>query len=265
MNYYSKSIDDTIIALQSSSNGLSCEQVKVCAEKYGKNCFSKVAKKTLWQRLKKVLKEPMIKLLIATIFLTIIINLIKTFQKAPTNWEESIGITLAVFLSCLITVIMESRSQKAFESLQVLGNRHLVTVLRDGQPMSVDKEDIYPGDIVFINTGDKIPADGRIIQCNELEVNESMLTGESEAVYKQTNTLENSPNLSLGQCKNMVFSGTFVVLGSGKFIITATGDSSEMGKIAHSIQLDYNESTPLQLQLAKFGKKLALIGITIAS
>lgn len=232
--------------------GLNEKEIPLLEKKYGKNIISKLPKKSFFKRIITALSEPMVKVLVFAIFLTIIINILKTYEGDHSDWPETFGITLSVLLATAITVFMEQRSQNSFELLKDMGEQVNVKVIRDSEIKEVPQEDIYPGDIVILNIGDKIPADGQVLESFNLEIDESILTGES------------FPNKKDSHIKNHVFSGTYVIDGSGKFIVTSTGDKTELGKISNAVQKDYELLTPLQKELGILGKKIAIVGIAVA-
>jgi Ca2+-transporting ATPase len=236
--------------LNSSPNGLKCCELLQKEKKYGKNILSKKPQKSFIKRVFIALMEPMVRLLIFAIFLTILINILKILRGDEGDWQETVGVTLSVLLATSITVFMETRSQKAFDALTEIGAKIKIKVLRDNNIMEVWCEDIYPGDIIFISNGDKVPADGKIIEATELAIDEAPLTGESNLIKKDIG--------------DDIFTGTFVQYGNGKFIVTATGDNTEIGTISQAVQKDYENITPLQKELATLGRRIAWVGTGIA-
>ncbi len=262
-NVYKTSLNDIYKTLESCETGLSSAKVRELIKSGSKNLLSKTPKKTFFSRVLVAISEPMVKVLIVAIFLTIIINLISIKQHQPPDWGQTIGITCSVLLATLVTVFMEMKSQDAFLSLKKIGDKRDIKVMRDGVICEIPIEQIFLGDIVFITAGDKVPADGRIIESNDLEIDEALLTGESQASKKiQGSSVKDA--YSLGERTNMVYSGTFVISGHGKILVTAIGDNTEIGKISLSVQIDYNILTPLQKELGTLGKQIAIVGIGIA-
>ncbi|MEG2092292.1 MAG: calcium-translocating P-type ATPase, PMCA-type [Cetobacterium sp.] len=254
---FSKEINELLKNLDSSSQGLSLSILESKENKFGKNIITKIPEKTFLRRVLVALSEPMVKILVFAIFLTIIINFLKISKGEKSDWPETIGITLSVILATSITVLMEMKSQKSFNLLKEIGEKIFVKTIREGKILEVAKENIYPGDIIILSIGDKVPADGIVIESFNLEVDEGILTGESFSVKKHVFPLE--PNINF-----RIFSGTYIVDGTGKFVITKTGDNTEFGKISKSVQKNYEILTPLQQELGILGKKIALIGISIA-
>ncbi|MGL5188925.1 MAG: HAD-IC family P-type ATPase, partial [Cetobacterium sp.] len=261
--FYKKNLKEIYKIFDSSETGLTSYKVKNWIHRGAKNLLTKAPEKTFLSRVLVAISEPMVKVLIIAIFLTIIINIMSIEQHQTPDWGQTIGITFSVLLATLVTVFMEKRSQDAFLALKEIGDKRNIKVMREGIIYEIPIEDIFPGDIIFISTGDKIPADGRIIENNDLEIDESLLTGESQASRKIQEPLQGD-NYSLGERLNMVYSGTFVVSGHAKILVTAIGDNTEIGKISTSVQIEYNILTPLQKELGNLGKKIAIAGIGIA-
>lgn len=261
--YYKESIDNIYQDLESSEKGLSKEKVQEWMRSGKRNMISKLPEKSFLARILAALSEPMVRVLIVAIFLTIIINVMTILQDREPDWGQTIGIVLSVILAAAVTVFMEKRSQDAFSALKEIGDKAKIKVIREGEMQEVSTEEIFPGDLIFINTGDKIPADGRIIESFDLEIEEAILTGESMPVRKIHEPLQGD-EYSLGELINMTYSGTFAVGGWGKIMVTAIGDDTEMGKISQSVQTEYNILTPLQKELGNLGKKIATVGIGIA-
>ena len=256
-NLFSKEIKDFLEELDSSSTGLNSSILESKENKFGKNIITDIPQKTFLTRVIVALSEPMVKVLVFAIFLTVIINFLKISKGEPPDWPETIGVTLSVILASSITVLMEMKSQKSFDLLKKIGEKTFVKTIRDDKILEISKENIYPGDIIILSIGDKIPADGVVIESFNLEVEEGILTGESFPVKKQIFSLDSNLDFK-------VFAETYVVDGSGQFVITNTGDNTEFGKISKSIQKDYEILTPLQKELGLLGKKIALIGTSIA-
>src|SRR5690606_13131482 len=172
---------------------------------------------------------------------------------------ESIIIFLVLIINAIISVIQTRKAESSLDALKQMSSP-IAKVLRDGSNISIPARELVKGDIVLLDAGDFIPADGRIIESGSLKVNEGMLTGESEAVEKNTITL--TKEVPLGDRRNMVYSGSLVVYGRGKFVVTATAKETEIGKIAHMIETAESKQTPLQQKLDDFSKKLS-IGILV--
>lgn len=260
MSFYNQTSSQTASILGSNLiNGLSVNSLKSNTQKYGYNVLSEKKKKSLLARILDALKEPMLLILLFGFFIALGANIGKYLKTGSGDFIECFGILFAVILSVSITLIMEGSSQKAFATLNRIYENLTVKVIRDGQVVIVDRKYITIGDILILESGDKIVADGRLIESNSLQVDESALTGESVAVKKDC-SLVLDDNVVLAERKNMVYSGTFITSGNGKMIVTAIGDATEMGKIAGEISVKINDNSPLQQKLSKLGKLVTIIG-----
>ena len=264
MNVFQKSSNEILQELKvNPSMGLDSKEIVNRQEKYGKNQFSPGTTTPLYKKIFSALKEPMIFILLVAAFITLSMNLYRAYHNMNAEFTESIGILVAIFLSTGIEIIMEGKSQKAFDALNNINEDIQVKVLRNGVIQYINKNHIVVGDIVKVETGDKIPADGRLLKVQELKVDESMLTGESIAVSKNTRII-NEPKVSLSNRTNMLFAGTFVTYGQGLMVVTSVGDKTEMGNIASELKNNLAKSTPLQEKLHKLAKTITSIGITCA-
>lgn len=264
MNFCDKTIDFTAGELGTDiHNGLSNSNLKKSVEKYGKNKLSKKKKLSFFQKVFDALKEPMLLILLFGFIITLGINIGKFLKIGEGDFAECWGILGAIILSVSITLIMEGSSQKAFAMLNKIYDNVAVRVVRNGRAMIISQQDLAVGDIVILESGDKIVADGRLIESSLLTVDESALTGESISQSKNANiVLQNSTPLA--ERINCVFSGTYVTSGSGKMIVTAIGDGSEIGNIAKELALKNQGATPLQCKLAKLGKIITITGAVCA-
>ena len=168
----------------SPESGLTDAEIETRRDRYGRNEFSRRPPVPFWKRLLTALAEPMMILLSAALLITVAVNLFRLVTGAPTEFVECIGIFIAISLSVGISLVMEGRSQKAFEALNKMKDDFKVRVIRNGNATLVEQSELVPGDIVILETGNKIPADGRLVEGNGLTVDESALTGESAAVKK---------------------------------------------------------------------------------
>ena len=239
--------------------GLESSAVENNRRKYGKNVITPKKKKSFIKRLIEALSEPTLVILEFAWAITLGVNIGKFLKTGTCDVYECLGILLAILLSAFLTLFMEGKSEKAFEMLGKVYDKVSIKVLRNGNICFVPKEDVVCGDIVFIETGDKIIADGRLIESCNLQIDESMLTGESKRVEKDCTKIfkDNTP---LAERTNMVYSGTLVGGGNGKMIVTAVGDNAELGKIAISLDDKENISSPLNEKLNRLGKTITLIG-----
>jgi P-type Ca2+ transporter type 2C len=254
MEFFQKEADRIIHELNSDQEkGLSVSVAASRLAKYGHNVFTPKQKENIFTKIWDNLKEPLI----------IILILSGVISVAMGHIADGIGIFVAVLIATTISVIQEGRSDKAFEALSEQSENVKVKVVRSGEILYIPKSDITIGDIIHLETGDKAPADSRVLHSSNLKVNESMLTGEAEAVDKITDSIRRG-DIPLAERKNIVYSGTLVIEGRAIAIVTSIGDSTEMGKIAHELKEEGNYQTPLQQKLADLGKRISVLG-TIAA
>ncbi len=176
---------------------------------------------------------------------------------------EALAILAILLLNGVLGFVQESRAQGALAALKQL-SAPLATVVRDGVEADIPAEQLVPGDIVLLEAGDSIPADGRLIEAAALRLVESALTGESEAALKDASVIT-EPGAALGEQAGMVFAGTAVAVGRGRFVVTATGQATQMGRIADMLAEAPEKQTPLQLELDRVGKRIAVIVLVIAA
>ena len=264
MEEFSRSSQEVVSSLGSDEkNGLSDTQVLENAEKYGKNEFTKTKSKSVWRRIFEALTEPMLVLLLVAWAITVAVNIVRAVQGEGFDFYECIGILVAVCLSVTLTVVMEGKSAKAFEELNKIKEGLEIKVIRGGVAQYVPQNQIVVGDIVCLETGNKIAADGRLIESVSLMCDESSLTGESAPVEKDAEVVLSSET-PVAERRNCVFSGCFVTAGSGKMVVTGVGDNTQFGLIAREIQRGGAGATPVQVKLAKLGKYITIIGAIAA-
>ena len=264
MNFYDKDLEQIITGLNSDKNlGLSKNARTKNAQKFGRNVLTKGKKLSFFNRLINALKEPMLIILMFGFFIAFGSALGKFLKTGENDFIECFGILFAVIISVSITLVMEGSSEKAFEVLNSMYRNVAVRVIRDGKVILISEQDLIVGDIVLLESGDKVIADGRLIESSELLVDESALTGESVQVKKNASNLL-PKNYALAERSNCLFSGTFITNGSGKMIVTALGDNTEMGCIASELLAKELKETPLQQKLAKLGKTITIIGASTA-
>ena len=260
MNYYTLSVSQALNKLGIDKNlGINDKRVAKSREKYGANVFNKSKKKSVFSKILSSLKEPMLIILLFGFVLALGVSIGKYFKTRQADFSECLGIFFAISLSVIITIVMEGSSEKAFALLNNIYQNTTVKAIRNGKIVNVSQKDVVVGDIIIIETGDKIVADGRLIESNELLVDESALTGESLAVDKDC-LVNFSVSTPLAERKNMVYSGTFVTAGSGKMLVTAVGNNTEIGGIASQVSDEEDKNTPLQQKLTKLGKTVTIIG-----
>ncbi len=256
MSPHSTELNELIKSLGSSETGLTDADAAALLEKYGKNKLREKKKKTMLQRFFEQFKDIMILILIAAAAVSFVIACI---EQNPKEFFEPALILLIVVLNAVMGVVQESKAEKSLEALQNLSAPH-ARVIRGGREEIIDAADLVPGDIIKIEAGDFVPADARLIASSSLKSEESALTGESVPSDKDANALvaEDAP---LGDRKNMIYSGCSVSYGSGKAIVTGTGMSTEMGKIAGLLEGESDSQTPLQKKLAQLGKYLGFVAL----
>ena len=265
MRYYERNGEEIVAEFKSDSReGLTSEQVKVNAEKYGRNEFSKAKKKSLLRRIWEAATEPMLILLFFAWVITVAVNIVKEVQSRNGDFIECVGILVAIAISVVLTVVMEGRSAKAFEELNKIKEGIEIKVVRDGVVQYIPQSDLVVGDIVFLETGNKVAADGRLIESVSLMSDESSLTGESVPVEKDAHAVF-SGDIPVAERINMVFSGCFITGGTGKMVVTGVGDNTEFGLIAREIQTGGEGKTPLQEKMGKLGKVITTVGAVCAA
>jgi len=247
-----------------TKTGLSDTAVNKNREKFGRNVISEKNKPTLIKRIVKALFEPMMIILLFSLVITLGINIGKAIKYGAGEFYECIGITIAIAISVTLTVVMEGRSEKAFEFLKKAGEDVTVKVIRGGQTRYIRHADLVVGDIVINGAGDKISADGRIMFCRNLKTDESALTGESKPVSKTADAVFDAQT-PLAERKNMVYSGSYVAEGEVIFIVTAVGDGAEMGRIAGFVGEEKVVSAPLKQKLDRLGKFVSIFGLVCAA
>ena len=245
--------------------GLSSEQALANQKAFGVNEFTKEKPVSLAKRLLAAATEPMILMLIAAGLIALSVNLLRAFSGGEADFLEVVGIFIAISLSVIITVVMEGRSQKAFEALSRINENASVKAIRNGGTVVLSQRDIACGDILLLATGDRIPADGRPLESSGLAADESALTGESLPAKKDADAILTDPKTAVADRVNMLYSGTYVTGGFCKMLVTAVGDHTEFGRIASALSSVHETSTPLQEKLARLGKLITVLGIIAAS
>ena len=203
-------------------------------------------------------------MLIFAAIITLAVNITRYFTGGEYNFLECVGIFAAIALSVVITIITEGKSAKAFEALNKINEDTLIKVIRNGGPQLITQKEIVVGDIIMIETGDKIVADGRLFSSNDLSVDESALTGESLPVKKDAEFVcqKSTP---VAERANMLYSGCFVSAGNGQMLVTGVGNDTEFGQIAQELSSIEKTTTPLQEKLDKLGKQITVLGASAAA
>ena len=247
-----------------SEKGLNPEQVEKSRSTYGTNSFVRQSHESLAKRIWDASTEPMLVMLIFAAIITLVVNITRYFTGGEYNFLECVGIFAAIALSVVITIITEGKSAKAFEALNKINEDTLIKVIRNGEPQLITQKEIVVGDIIMIETGDKIVADGRLLSGNDLSVDESALTGESLPVKKDADFVcqKETP---VAERANMLYSGCFVSGGNGQMLVTGVGNDTEFGQIAQELSSIEKTTTPLQEKLDKLGKQITVLGASAAA
>ena len=259
MKYYLESSSEVFGEVKSTENGLTSEQARRRSAETGKNKLAEGKKTPLILRFLSQFADPMIIILIAAAVISAITSVLQ--KEFPS---DVIIIMFVVIVNAILGVYQESKAEKAIEALQKM-TAATTKVLRDGKVCEIPSEDLTVGDVVLLEAGDAVPADGRIFESASLKIEESALTGESVPVNKFIKAigLEGQKDVPLGDRKNMMYMGSTVVYGRGKAVITSIGMDTEMGKIAGALSSAKDEQTPLQKKLGQLSKILSFIVLGI--
>lgn len=259
MKYYLESSSEVFGEVKSTENGLTSEQARRRSAETGKNKLAEGKKTPLILRFLSQFADPMIIILIAAAVISAITSVLQ--KEFPS---DVIIIMFVVIVNAILGVYQESKAEKAIEALQKMAAA-TTKVLRDGKVCEIPSEDLTVGDVVLLEAGDAVPADGRIFESASLKIEESALTGESVPVNKFIKAigLEGQKDVPLGDRKNMMYMGSIVVYGRGKAVITSIGMDTEMGKIAGALSSAKDEQTPLQKKLGQLSKILSFIVLGI--
>lgn len=248
--FFSKPHDKVLKNFNVSKSGLTENQVKENLDKFGYNQLTEKQKQTVMQVFLSQFKD----------LLVIILIIAAVISAATGNLESTLVIFAVIILNAILGTVQHFKAEASLDSLKALSSPS-AKVYRNGKKVEVQSKEIVPGDILILEAGDMVAADGRIIENFSLQINESSLTGESESVNKFIDVIEEE-EIALGDQKNMVFSGSLVTYGRALVVVTATGMNTEIGKIAHLMEETQEKQTPLQASLDDFSKKLA-IGILV--
>lgn len=232
--------------------GLTDEQVKQSREQHGKNVLTPPQRTSLWKLYLDKYRDPIIQILLVAAFVSLILAFIEK------NFMETIGIFVAVFLATTVGFYFERDAAKKFNLLTALSEEQPVKVRRNGKVMEIPRHDVVVGDVVLVEVGDEVPADGELIVCNDLQINESALTGEPVA----EKSLEGGGDGAYP--RNVILRSTMVMNGRGEFVITAVGDATEIGKVAKKSTEQTSVETPLHMQLDKLAKMISKVGSVVS-
>lgn len=232
--------------------GLTDEQVKQSREQHGKNVLTPPLRTSLWKLYLDKYRDPIIQILLVAAFVSLILAFIEK------NFMETIGIFVAVFLATTVGFYFERDAAKKFNLLTALSEEQPVKVRRNGKVMEIPRHDVVVGDVVLVEVGDEVPADGELIVCNDLQINESALTGEPVA----EKSLEGGGDGAYP--RNVILRSTMVMNGRGEFVVTAVGDATEIGKVAKKSTEQTSVETPLHMQLDKLAKMISKVGSVVS-
>ena len=232
--------------------GLTDEQVKQSREQHGRNVLTPPQRTSLWKLYLDKYRDPIIQILLVAAFVSLILAFIEK------NYMETIGIFVAVFLATTVGFYFERDAAKKFNLLTALSEEQPVKVRRNGKVMEIPRHDVVVGDVVLVEVGDEVPADGELIVCNDLQINESTLTGEPVA----EKSLEGGGDGAYP--RNVILRSTMVMNGRGEFVVTAVGDATEIGKVAKKSTEQTSVETPLHMQLDKLAKMISKVGSVVS-
>lgn len=232
--------------------GLTDEQVKQSREQHGKNVLTPPQRTSLWKLYLDKYRDPIIQILLVAAFVSLILAFIEK------NFMETIGIFVAVFLATTVGFYFGRDAAKKFNLLTALSEEQPVKVRRNGKVMEIPRHDVVVGDVVLVEVGDEVPADGELIVCNDLQINESTLTGEPVT----EKSLEGGGDGAYP--RNIILRSTMVMNGRGEFVVTAVGDATEIGKVAKKSTEQTSVETPLHMQLDKLAKMISKVGSVVS-
>ncbi len=252
-NWHSETVEQVLSYFKTDINGLSEKEAKDRLNEFGANELEEKKKESILMLLLEQFKD----------FLIIVLAVAAIISGIKGDWVEALTIIIIVILAGLMGFIQEYQAGKAIEKLRKMAAPN-ATVIRGGEEQVIPSREIVPGDICLIKTGDMIPADARLVEATNLKINEAPLTGESSAVAKSIEPVENKET-SLGDRKNMVYTGTSATYGRGKALVVATGMNTEFGRIAGLLQNTQSRKTPLQNNLDQLGKQLGIFSLILAA
>lgn len=267
MKFYLESAEQVLSEVQSSENGLTEDEASKRIEKYGKNKLKEAEKESLFKKFINSIADPMIIMLLAAAGIQAVVTVLEAGGKPKiSDFADVLVIMVVVIINTIMSLVQESKAEAAMEALMQM-TAATSRVLRNGQVVTIKSEEVTIGDIVILEAGDAVPADCRILESHSLKVEEAALTGESVPITKIIDVLycRDSEDITLGDRKNMIYSGSTIVYGRGKAVVTAVGMDTEMGKIADALTQAEKEQTPLQKKMAELSKFLTklVIGISV--
>lgn len=250
---YQKTVEEALLHLNTDKEGLSNAEVEKRREQYGYNELVEAEKKSTLMVFLEQFKDFLVIILIAAAVISAFLG----------KFESSAVIVVVITINAILGTVQHVKAEESLKSLKALSSP-TAKVLRHGKKVEIPSREVMVGDILFLDAGDYVSADGRVIETYSLQINESSLTGESESIDKVTDAIEGE-NIALGDRKNMVFSGSFVTYGRGVIAVTSIGMETEIGKIANLLESTQEKKTPLQENLDNFGKKLAIAILAICA
>lgn len=261
MKHYLKTVEETLSEFKTSAEGLTAAEAAERLQRDGRNKLAEPPKDSLFKKLMMQFADPMIIILIVAAAISGV-----TAFYANESFADVIIILAVVIINAVLGVYQESKAEKAIEALQEMAAA-TSKVYRDGKLITIRSEELVPGDIVVLEAGDAVPADGRIIQCASMKIEEAALTGESVPVDKTEDALDlgNQKEIPLGDRRNMVYMGSTVVYGRGMAVVCETGMNTEMGKIADALAQAKEGKTPLQIKLSQLSKVLTVLVLVICA
>ena len=263
MAYHDQSAEEVLASLETDAqHGLSVEQVAARRAQYGENKLDEKKKKPLIVRFLEQFKDVMIIILLIAAcvsFGIICYQVFVTHEESPIEFVEPALIVFIVVLNAIMGLVQESKAEKALEALKNMSAPH-ARVIRDGKEQIIQASELVPGDIIFLEAGDFVPADARLLKSSNLKSEESALTGESVPSEKDASA-QVEENAAIGDRSNMVFTGCSITYGTATAVVTGTGMKTEMGKIANLLAGEKETRTPLQAKLAQLGKYLGIVAL----
>ncbi|MBZ9634094.1 cation-translocating P-type ATPase [Clostridium sp. FP1] len=251
--FYKQTSEEAMRTLGVSDKGLNDLEIKKLREKQGFNELTEGARKSNLQVFLEQFKDFLVVILLGAALISAFLG----------KFESTLVIIVVVVINAILGTVQHVKAEQSLKSLKALSSP-TAKVLRNGEKLEIPSRELLTGDILYLDAGDYVSADGRIIENYSLQINESSLTGESESVLKTTDII-NQDNVAIGDKKNMVFSGSFVTYGRALILVTSIGMETELGKIANLLETAKEKKTPLQVNLDNFGKKLAFVILAISA
>ncbi|HSV30571.1 MAG TPA: cation-translocating P-type ATPase [Atribacteraceae bacterium] len=252
-DFHCLTTEDTMKVLAVSDQGLSNREVVQRREKYGMNELLETVKESVLQTFLNQFKDLLVLILLAAAVISAFLG----------KFDSAVVIIIVVLLNATLGTLQHVKAEHALQGLKKL-SEPVAEVLRDDKRFEIASRELVPGDILYLDAGDYVSADSRILESHSLQVNESSLTGESISVSKVTEPIQQA-DVAIGDRKNMVFSGSYVTYGRAVVVVTQIGMNTEIGKVAHLLETAQENKTPLQVSLEEFGRKLAIVVLAISA